>query len=67
MEQLGQSVPVPLAEAFGDALFPLVSGIGLASMGVAGIWLLDASGVWLIISMGVLALGTVLVGMMLMW
>ena len=67
MEQPAQPVSGVLAEAFGDTLFPLASGIGLASMGAAGIWLLDASGGWLIISIGALALGTVLAGMMLMW
>ena len=53
-------------DAFKAVLALLASGIGLASMGAAGIWLLDASGVWLIVSIAVLALGTVLVGFMLM-
>ena len=60
MEQSAQPVPGVLTEPFGDTLFLLASGIGLASMGAAGIWLLDVSGGWLIISMGALVLGTVL-------
>lgn len=51
----------------GGTLWLPASGVGLALMGAAGIWWLDAGGIWLIVSIGVLALGAFIAGVVLVY
>ena len=65
--------PAPfLAQTLGEFLDPgmaalLASGIGLAAMGAAGIWLLDTTGLWTIVSMASLILGIFIGGLVVFW